>query len=72
MENKQLIDLTIKYGLDDETLSKVIAIMYQLGYADPTDKTFQKAAKCICDEKLYDMPADDLVEEMKRKGFGSN
>lgn len=72
MENKHLIDLTIKYGLDDEALSKIVDMLYQLGYTDSKDKAFMKAATYMCDEQLLDMPADELIEDMKRKGFGVN
>jgi hypothetical protein len=72
MENKHLIDLAIKYGLDDEMLSKVVNTMYQLGYHDSADRNFRKAAEYMCNEKLHDLPAEDVIEEMKRKGFGAN
>ena len=70
MENKFLIDLSIKYGLDDQSLSKVVDMCYQLDYNVIDDREFQRAATYICSMNLLKMPPEDLIEEMKRKGFG--
>lgn len=70
MENKFLIDLSVKYGLDDQTLSKIVDMCYQLGYHVIDDREFQRAASYICSMNLQDMSAEQLLEEMKRKGFG--
>lgn len=69
MENKFLIDLSVKYGLDDQKLSKVVDMCYQLGYNSIDDREFQRAAGYMCSMNLLDMPAEDLITEMKRKGF---
>jgi len=70
MENKFLIDLTIKYGLDENTLGKVVDSVHQLGYDDINDGDFQRAANYICSMNLIEMPSEGLLEEMRRKGFG--
>lgn len=70
MENKFLIDLSVKYGLDDQALSKVVDMCYQLGYDRIEDRDFQRAANYICSMDLIGMPPEDLIAEMKRKGFG--
>ncbi|MFA4890741.1 MAG: hypothetical protein WC604_00050 [Candidatus Gracilibacteria bacterium] len=69
MENKFLIDLSVKYGLDDQQLSKVADMCYQLGCHSIDDREFQRAANFMCSMKLLGMPAEDLIAEMKRKGF---
>ncbi len=70
MENKFLIDLSVKYGVDDQHLSKVVDICYQLDYQDINDREFQRAANYICTMDLLHMPPEDLIAEMKIKGFG--
>ena len=70
MENKFLIDLSVKYGLDDQSLSKVVDMCYQLDYHVIDDREFQRAASYICSMNLLEMPVEDLIAEMKRKGFG--
>lgn len=70
MENKFLIDLSVKFGLDDQDLSKVVDMCYQLGYHVIDDREFQRAATYICSMNLVELPAEDLLAEMKRKEFG--
>jgi len=69
MENKFLIDLSVKYGLDDQKLSKVVDMCYQLGFYSIDEREFQRAANYMCSMKLLSMPAEDLLAEMKRKGL---
>ncbi|MBT3865442.1 hypothetical protein HOE67_03375 [Candidatus Peregrinibacteria bacterium] len=72
MENKFLIDLSVKYGLDDQQLSKVADMTYQLGHYEIKSREFQRAATYMCKMKLVDLPPEELLEEMKRKGFGGD
>ena len=67
MENKFLIDLSIKYGIDSEEVSKVVNIVYQAGYGDMDSREFQRVANYICEMKLLDTPAEEVMEELKRK-----
>lgn len=69
MENKFLIDISLKYGLDDKQLSKLTDMCYQLGYYDLDSRELQRAASYMCSMKLLALPAEELIEEMKRKGF---
>lgn len=70
MENTFLIDLSLKYGLGDEQISKVVDMVYQLGYLDVNAEDFQRAANYICTMDILELPAEELLEEMRRKGFG--
>lgn len=70
MENKFLLDLSVKYGLGDEQVSKTVDMVYQLGYDNIEDKDFQRAANYMCSMNLLNLPPEELLEEMKRKGFG--
>lgn len=70
MENKFLIDLQIKFGLTEDQLSKIVNIAYQLDYNDPENDDFQKLMAFVCENNLVSMPNQQLVEELKRKGFG--
>ncbi len=66
MEHKFLIDLSVKFGLSDERLSKVVDMVYQLGFDDLNDKGFQDAATMICKNDLVDLPPEEVLEEMKK------
>ena len=69
MENKLLIDLSIKYGLSSEETSKLVNMVYQAGVNDIESREFQRVANYICEAKLLEMPAEELIEELKRKGL---
>lgn len=67
MENKHLIDLSVKYGLSSEDVSKLVSMMYQVDLDDMESPEFRRVASYICEAKLIDLPTEDLIEELKRK-----
>lgn len=69
MENKYLIDLSIRYGLNDKQISKIVSMAYQAGITDLEAKKFSEIAEHICKENLVDAPAEVVIEELKLKGF---
>ncbi len=69
MENRHLIDLSLKYGLNAEDISKLVDMVYQAGVDDMESSDFRRVANYICEAKLIEMPAEDLIEELKRKGL---
>lgn len=69
MENKELIDLSVKYNLNSSELSKLVNLMYQIEIHDSSSALFSRIANYVCEMKLLDMPAELLVEELKRKGL---
>lgn len=69
MENEFLIDISVKYGLDDKNLSKVVDMCYQLGFDEIDSREFQRAANYMCSMNLIGLPPEEIIEEMKRKGF---
>lgn len=69
MENRYLIDLSLKYGLNAEDISKLVNMVYQAGVDDMESKEFKRVAQYICEAKLIEMPAEELIEELKRKGL---
>lgn len=69
MENKTLIDISIKYGLGSEDLSKLVDVLFQAGIKNPDLPEFKKAAKFICEKNLLEMPIDNLLEELRRNGL---
>ena len=69
MENKFLIDLSLKYVLDDKQLSKAVDMCYQLGFDDLEDQGFHRCAAYMCSMNLLGLPPEELIEEMKRKGY---
>lgn len=69
MENKILIDLSLKYGLTSPDVSKLANMVYQAGVTDIDSPDFQKIATYICEMKLIDTPAEEVQEELKRKGL---
>ncbi|MFA7685497.1 MAG: hypothetical protein WCX95_01715 [Candidatus Gracilibacteria bacterium] len=72
MENRFLLDMSIKHGLSDKDVSKVVDMVYQLGYDNIDDREFQRAANYLCSVNLIDLPPEEVLTEMKRKGFGKN
>lgn len=69
MENKYLIDLSLKYGLSAADVSKLVSIVYQVGVDDMDSEDFKRMANYICQAKLIETPAEELIEELKRKGI---
>lgn len=69
MENRYLIDISLKYGLNAEDISKLVNMVYQAGVDDMESKEFKRVAQYICEAKLIEMPAEELIEELKRKGL---
>lgn len=69
MENRHLIDLSVKYGLSAEDVSKLVSVMYQVGIDDMHSDEFKRVANYICQAKLVEMPEEELIEELKRKGM---
>ncbi len=69
MENKHLIDLSLKYGLNQAQISKLASIAYQAGVEDFDSREFKKISTYLCEAELIDEPAEELIEELKRKGL---
>ena len=69
MEHKYLIDLSIKHGLAADQISKVVDMVYQCGVNDMDSREFKRIGNYICEMGLLDLPAEEVIEELKRKGF---
>ena len=69
MENKFLIDLSIKYGLDAAQVSKVVDMVYQCGIAEIDSRQGQRVAKYLCEMNLVDKPSEEVMEELRLKGL---
>ena len=69
MENKFLIDLSIKFGLDSAEVSKIVDTMYQCGITQVDSAEAQKIANYVCSNGLLDKPAEELLEDLKATGF---
>jgi len=69
MENKFLIDLGIKYGLDAAQTSKIVDMLYQCGVSDLDSREAARIAGYICEMNMIEKPGEEVIEEMKRKGF---
>lgn len=69
MENKNLLDLAVKYGLDNSQVAKLSAIAYQIGISDFNSREFKRVSSYICEMKLIDKPPEELIEELKLKGL---
>lgn len=69
MENKHLIHLSIKYDLNSTETSKLLDMVYQAGITDMNSVDFNRVASYICEMKLLEMPSEELIEELKRKGL---
>lgn len=69
MENKFIIDLTIKYGLDAAQVSKITDMVYQSGAGALDNKFAQHVADFICKNGLIEKPAEEIIEELKLQGL---
>lgn len=69
MENKFLIDLSIKYGLDSAQVSKLVDMIHQCGLEEVDGREAQRIANYICEMSILDKPAEEVVEELRLKGF---
>lgn len=69
MENRFLIDLAIKYGLDSSQVSKIADIVYQCGVFQIESKEGQKIANYICEAKMVENAAEEILEELRLKGL---
>ncbi len=69
MENKFLINLSIKFGLSSDQLSKIVDVAYQVGATDMNSREFKRICNYVCKMKLVEAPAEELIEELKRKGL---
>ncbi|MBD3360794.1 hypothetical protein GF366_03265 [Candidatus Peregrinibacteria bacterium] len=72
MENKFLIDLSIKYGLDSTQISKLVDMVYQCGITNIDSREAQRISNYICEMGILDKPAEEVIEELKLKGFISD
>ncbi len=69
MENRHLIDLSVKYGLSSADVSKLVSIVYQVGVHDMESKEFKRIVTYLCENKLVNIPPEEIIEELKRKGL---
>ena len=69
MENKVLIDLSVKYGLDASALTKITNIAYQSGITDLNSREFTRIANYLCEMGLLERPEEEIMEELKLKGL---
>lgn len=69
MENKVLIDLSVKYGLDSAQVSELANMVYQTGIRSLDDPKFKRVASYICEMNLLGQPDEEIIEELRRKGF---
>ena len=69
MENKTLIDLSVKYGLDSSQVSELSNMAYQAGIKSLDDPKFGEVAKYICENALLGKPDEEIIEELRRAGY---
>ncbi len=69
MENKFLIDLSIKYGLSTSDTSNLVDVIYQAGFDDISSAEFAKVANFICENEILELPSEELMEKLRLKGF---
>lgn len=69
MENKFLIDLSVKYGLDSTQVSKIVDIVYQSEITEIDSREGKRIASYVCEMGLIDKPAEEIMEELKLKGL---
>jgi hypothetical protein len=67
MEDENILELNIKYGLNSSQTQKIIDTLYQAGIINKSAPEFMEAASYICENDLVEMPTEKLLEELKRK-----
>ncbi len=67
MENKFLLDLTVKYGLSSQEVSKLADVAYQSGFDNVDAEGAQRALNYVCKMKLVSKPMEEVIEELKLK-----
>lgn len=67
MENRVLIDLALKYGLDDGQISKLVDCAYQVGVTELESEEFGKIAHFVCGKGFVDLAMEELVEAVRRE-----
>lgn len=67
MEEKNLLDISIKYGLNSFQVSKLEDVFYQADIQTSNSRDVLKISKYICENNLLEMPTGKLLEELKRK-----
>ena len=69
MENKTLIDLGIRFGLNSQRLSKVADMVYQCGIEDLNSKEAADIMNFVCEKGLVDDPSEEIIEALRLEGF---
>ena len=72
MENKYLIDLSIRYGLKSSDISELVSLVSQTGAKHIDSREFKRVAKYICDAGLLGKPNEEIIEELRLKGLMKN
>jgi|FLOH01.1.fsa_nt_gi hypothetical protein len=67
MENRFLIDLSVKYGLNSEAVSKIVSIIYQCGIPEVDSREAKRVGTYLCEMNLLETPNEEIIEELKRK-----
>lgn len=69
MENRFLLDMSVKYGLEEHHLAKMADMIHQCGIVDLSSDAAKKVGTYLCEMKMMEMPAEEIIEEMRKKGF---
>lgn len=69
MENRFLLDLSVKYGLSSQEVSKLADIAYQSGFSDVDEDGAKRALNYVCKMELVSKPMEEIIEELKLKGL---
>ena len=65
MENKYLLELTIKHGLDDTKISKNLDVLYQMGIEDIGGENSRKFVDYMLAHNMIEMPIEEILDHFR-------
>lgn len=65
MENTYLLELGIKYGLDDTKISKLVDVLYQMGIDDIGGEKSRKFVDYMLEHNMIEMPIEEILDHFR-------
>ena len=61
--------MSVKYGLEEHHLAKLADMIYHCDIVDLSSDAAKKVGIFLCENKMMEMPNEEIVIELKKKGF---
>lgn len=66
MENKYLLELSIKHGLNDNQISKLADVLYQMGVEHIGDERSRKFVDYMISKNMVEMPIEEILAHFRK------